>query len=76
MGEKFAKISGGEATSRESLVGAGLNLVISVLTRRQAKLALNSHSQSNPAAMDHSHHDHGMHMSDAPEARCKMWMLW
>ncbi|KAF9647815.1 Ctr copper transporter [Thelephora ganbajun] len=26
--------------------------------------------------MDHSHHDHGMHMSDPPEARCRMSMLW
>ncbi|KAF9793444.1 copper transporter [Thelephora terrestris] len=26
--------------------------------------------------MDHSNHDHGMYTSDAPEARCKMWMLW
>jgi hypothetical protein len=33
----------------------------------------NLHLQSSSLAMDH---DHGMHASDEPEARCKMWMLW
>jgi len=33
-------------------------------------------SSDNLSAMDHSHHDHGMHTGDVAEARCKMWMLW
>ena len=52
---------------------------IAKVTKIRLHPTLNAHRpifKVSLAAMDHSHHDHGMHTSDSPEARCKMWMLW